>query len=71
MPRAFDQSDLPRHGKEASKLDSFVYTFIELLKDGKAIQELQNLVREYEIERVDPSLSKAVHHISKRRGTNK
>jgi hypothetical protein len=58
MSQAFDQSDSPRDGKEVSKLVSFLYTFIEVLKYGKAIQELQNLVRQYEIGRVDPSLRK-------------
>jgi hypothetical protein len=45
MPLAFDQSASPIDGKEASKLVSFLYTFIEMIKDEKAIQELQNLVR--------------------------
>jgi hypothetical protein len=45
MPLEFDQSSLPQDGKEASKLVSFLYTFIKLIKDEKAIQELQNLVK--------------------------
>jgi hypothetical protein len=48
-----------------------LYTFIELIKDEKAIQELQNLVRQYEIGRVDPLLNKEVHQLSKKRKTNK
>jgi hypothetical protein len=71
MPLAFDQSASPGDGKEASKLVSFLYTFIELIKDEKAIQELQNLVRQYEIGRVDPLLNKAVHQLSKKRRKNK
>jgi hypothetical protein len=58
MPLAFDQSSSPGDGKEASKLVSFLYTFIKLIKDEKDIQELQNLVRQYEISRVDPLLNK-------------
>jgi hypothetical protein len=54
-----------------SKLISFLYTFIELIKDEKAIQELQNLVRQYEIGKVDPLLNKEVHQLSKKRRTNK
>jgi hypothetical protein len=54
MPLAFDQSTSFGDGKEASKLVSFLYTFIEMIKDEKAIQELQNLVRQYEIGRVNP-----------------
>jgi hypothetical protein len=50
-----------------------LYTFIELIKDEKekAIQELQNLVRQYEIGRVNPLLNKLVHQLSKKRRTNK
>jgi hypothetical protein len=54
-----------------SKLVSFLYTFIELIKDEKSIQELQNLVRQYEIGRVDPLLNKVVHQLSKKTRTNK
>jgi hypothetical protein len=71
MPLAFDQSALIGDGKEVSKLVSFLYMFIELIKDEKAIQELQNLVRQYEIGRVDPLLNKAVHQLSKKRRKNK
>jgi hypothetical protein len=71
MPLAFDQSASPRDGKEVSKLVSFLYTFIELIKNEKEIQELQNLVRQYEIGRVDPLLNKVVHQLSKKRRTNK
>jgi hypothetical protein len=45
IPLSFDQSSSLGDGKEASKLVSFLYTFIELIKDEKAIQELQNLIR--------------------------
>jgi hypothetical protein len=71
MPLSFDQSASPRDGKEASKLVSFLYTFIELIKDEKAIQELENLVRQYEISKVDPLLNKTIHQLSKKRRTNK
>jgi hypothetical protein len=42
-----------------------------LIKDENSIQELQNLIRQYEIGRVDPLLNKAVHQLSKKRRTNK
>jgi hypothetical protein len=71
MPLAFDQYASPGDGKEASKLVNFLYTFIEVIKDEKAIQELQNLVRQYEIGRVDPLMNKAVHQLSKKIRTNK
>jgi hypothetical protein len=71
VPLAFDQSASPEDGKEASKLVSFLYTFIEMIKDRKSIQELQNLVRHYEIGRVDSLLNKSVHQLSKKRRMNK
>jgi hypothetical protein len=54
-----------------SKLISFLYTFIELIKDEKSIQELLNLVRQYEVGRLDPLLNKVVHQLSKKGRTNK
>jgi hypothetical protein len=54
MPLAFDQSTSPGEGKEVSKLVNFLYMCIELIKDEKSIQEIQNLARQYEIGRVDP-----------------
>jgi hypothetical protein len=71
MPLAFDQSTLPREGKEVRKLVSFLYTFIELIKDEIAIQELHHLIRKYGPWKVDPLLNKAVHQVSKKRRTNK
>jgi hypothetical protein len=44
---------------------------MELIKVEKAIQELQNLVRQYEIGRVDPLLNKVVHQLCKKRRKNK
>jgi hypothetical protein len=66
MPLSFYQSSSPEDGKEVSKLINFLYTFIELIKDEKDIQELQNLVRQYEIGRVYPLLNKELHQLSKK-----
>ena len=71
MPLEFYQSASPEDRKEASKLVSLLYTFIEMIKDVKAIQELQNLVRHYEIGRVDSLLNKSVHQLCKKRRMNK
>jgi hypothetical protein len=71
MPLEFDQSSSPGDGKEVSKIVNFLYTFIELIKDEKFIQELQNLVRQYDIGRVDDLLNKEVHQLSKKRKKNK
>jgi hypothetical protein len=71
MPLAFDQSASPREGKEVSKLMEFLCTCVNLIKDESAIQELQNLIRQYELGKVDPLLNREVHQISKKRRTNK
>jgi hypothetical protein len=71
MPLAFYQSNLVGDGKEVSKLVSFLHMFIELIKDEKSIQELKNLVRQYDIGRVDPLLNKAVHQLSRKIRKNK
>jgi hypothetical protein len=71
MPLAFDQSASPREGKEVSKLMEFLCTCINLIKDERVVQELQNLIRQYELGKVDPLLSREVHQVSKKRRTNK
>jgi hypothetical protein len=71
MPLAFDQSFSPGYGKEVSKLVGFLYTFIDLIKDERAMQELQHLIRQYEIGRVDPLLNKEIHQVSRKIRTNK
>jgi hypothetical protein len=54
MPLAFDQSCSPGEGKEVSKLMEFLCTCINLIKDERVVQELQNLIKQYEIGRIDP-----------------
>jgi hypothetical protein len=71
MPLTFDKYASPREGKEVRKLIEFLCTCINLIKDEKSIQELQNLIRQYEKGREDPLLNKAVHQLSKKRRTNK
>jgi hypothetical protein len=56
MPLAFDQS--ARKGKEVSKLMEFLCTCINLIKDERVVQEIQYLIRQYEIGKVDPLLNK-------------
>jgi hypothetical protein len=48
-----------------------LYTSIKLIQDESIVQELQNLIRQYEIRRIDPVLNKVVHQLSKKRRTNK
>jgi hypothetical protein len=67
MPPKFDQSSLASQGKEVSKLMDFLYTCINLIKYEKVVQELQHLVRQYEIGRIDPLLSRAMNQVSRKR----
>jgi hypothetical protein len=71
MPLAFNQSASPKEGQEVSKLMEFLYTCIKLIQDESVVQELQNLIRQYDIGRIDPLLNKSVHQLSKKRRTNK
>jgi hypothetical protein len=71
IPPAFDQSSLSRQGKEVSKLMEFLYTCINLIKDEKFVQEIQHLVRQYEIGRIEPMLSRAMNQVSRKIRTNK
>jgi hypothetical protein len=71
MSLAFDQSALPKEGKQVSKLMEFLYTCIKLIQDEIIVQELQNLIRQYELGKVDPLLNRAVHKIAKKRRKNK
>jgi hypothetical protein len=71
MPYTFDQSTSPREGKEVSKLMDFLHTCIKLIQDERTIQELQNLIRQYEKGNIDPLLNRELHQIGKKRRTNK
>jgi hypothetical protein len=71
MPLAFYQSASPKEGKEVSKLMKFLYTCIKLIQDESIVQELQNLIRQYELGKIDPLLNRPVHQIGKKRRTNK
>jgi predicted metal-dependent enzyme (double-stranded beta helix superfamily) len=71
MPQSFDWSASLREGKEVSKLMEFLYTCVKLIQDESAIQEIQNLIRHYELGKTDPLLNRAVHKIAKKRRTNK
>jgi hypothetical protein len=71
MPLAFNQSSSPGEGKEVRKLMEFLCTCINLIKDEIVVQELKNLIRQYEVGRIDPLLNKSVHQVSRKRRTNK
>jgi hypothetical protein len=71
MPQAFDQSALPREGKEVRKIMEFLYTCVKLIQDESVIQELQNLIKHYELGNNDALLNWEVHQITKKRRTNK
>jgi hypothetical protein len=49
----------------------FLYTFIKLIRDESVLQELQNLIRQYDLGKIDPLLNREVHQIGKKRRNNK
>jgi hypothetical protein len=61
MPPSFYQYVPPRQGKEVRKLVDLLYTCIDLIKYERVVHELQHLIRQYEIGRVDPLLSRVVN----------
>jgi hypothetical protein len=71
IPLAFDQFASPGEGNEVSKIMELLCTCINLIKDERVVQELQNLIRQYEIGRIAPLLSKEVHKVYRKRRTNK
>jgi hypothetical protein len=71
IPMAFDQSDLPQERKEVSKLMEFLYTCIKLIQDERVVQEIQNLIKQYELGKIDPLVNRKVNQVSKMRRTNK
>jgi hypothetical protein len=42
-----------------------------LIKDEKDVQELQHLIRQYEVGRIDTLLSRVVNQVSRKRRTSK
>jgi hypothetical protein len=71
MPLEFDQYSSLEEGKEVSKLMEFLCTCINLIKDEIIVQEIQNLIRKYEIGRIKPPLNRVVHQVSRKRRKNK
>jgi hypothetical protein len=71
MPPTFNQFVPLRQGKEVIKIVDFLYTCINLIKDERVVQELQHLIRQYEIGKVDPLLSRDVNQVSRKRRTIK
>jgi hypothetical protein len=71
MPQAFDPSTSPIEGKEVRKFMEFLYTCVKLIQYKGVVQELQDLIKQYELGKIDPLLNRAVHQIGKRRRTNK
>jgi hypothetical protein len=49
IPLEFDQSASPGEGKEVRKLMEFLCTCINMIKDERVVQELKNLIRQYDI----------------------
>ena len=49
----------------------FFHTCVKLIQDKGVVQELQDLIKKYELGKIDPLLNRAVHQIGKSRRTNK
>jgi hypothetical protein len=49
----------------------FVCTCVKMIQDKGVVQELQDLIKQYELGKIDPLLNRAVHQIGKRRRKNK
>jgi hypothetical protein len=62
---------LPTEGKEVSKLMEFLYTCVKLIQDENIVNELQNLIKQYELGKVDPLMNREVQKIARRRRKNK
>jgi 23S rRNA U2552 (ribose-2'-O)-methylase RlmE/FtsJ len=71
MPQVFDQSASPTKEKVVSKLMEFLCTCVNLIQDKSVVQELQDLFKQYEIDKIDSLLNREVHQIEKRRRKNK
>jgi hypothetical protein len=54
MPLEFNQSALLGEGKEVSKFMELLYTCIKLIQDESVVQELQNLIKQYDLGRYIP-----------------
>jgi hypothetical protein len=67
MPLAFDQYSPLGEGKEVSKIMELLYTCINLIKDESTIQELNNLIKQYDKGKLDPLLSREIHQVYKKR----
>jgi hypothetical protein len=46
----------------------FLCTCINLIKDERVVQELQILIRQYEIGRINPLLRREIHQVSRKEG---
>jgi hypothetical protein len=71
MPQVFDPSASPTEGKWVRKLMEFMYTYVKLIQDKGIVQELQYLIKQYELGKIDPLLNREVHQNGQRRRKNK
>ena len=49
----------------------FLCTCVKMIQDKSVVQELQDLIKQYELGNIDSLLNRVVHQIGKRRRTNK
>jgi hypothetical protein len=48
-----------------------LHSCIKLIQDESIVQELQNLIKQYKLGKIDPLLNREVHQVSKKRRKNK
>ncbi len=71
MPPSFDRPTPSRLGKEVSKLIDFLHSCMGLITDDNAIQELQHLIKQYAVGKVEPLLTRAVNKVSRKKRSAK
>jgi hypothetical protein len=57
--------------EKVRKLMEFLCTCVNLIQDKCIVQELQYLIKQYELGKIESLLNREVHQIEKRRRTNK
>jgi hypothetical protein len=54
MPQAFDSFASPTEGKQVRKLMEFLCTSVKMIRDKINVQELQDLIKQYELGNMTP-----------------
>ncbi len=71
MPLIFDRFSPARAGKEVSKLVEFLHSCLGMISDAHAIQELNQLIKHYELGKVEPLMTRAFNQVSRKKRSAK